>query len=801
MDQVGGYRLVALLGEGGMGRVHLGRAASGRLVAVKTVREHLAADPLFRERFRREAAAARSVAGPFTAAVLDADPEAVRPWLATEFCTGPTLTGAVSALGPPAPGELAALGAALAEAVAAVHAAGLVHRDLKPSNVVVTRDGPMVIDFGIARAAAEESLTGSGEIVGSPGFIAPELLTGAGEPGPAVDVFALGALLAYAATGHPPFGTGPVHQVLYRTTHGVPDLGGVPAGGPDAAYGWRELLGACLSREPGDRPTVAEVLSTCAGWTDGDPWWEREAMTGLIRRREEEIAALVAEAPPGTPSNTPDVPDESGVSEESDEAPAPGAADVTTTRAVAGAKSGTAVSGGRGADRRRFLRWGGAALAGAAAAGTVAWLASLTGNGDADGAESGASASPGPYARGRVLWTRDTGGARPLRHGGALYLVGTGALTRLDARSGAVVWSHRTDDITEAVPGPELVHVLRVSPYVGASVTTLDAANGAVRWSAETVRRNPRRPPELLGFGSDDMGDGTEGAFSVAAGVLCLVTYSSYATAWHRRTAPGATWRAYGYDARTGDALWFHQGGKAGVVGMHQAGGRIAVATARTSFSADGEENGEPLAVLRAADGTPERAIPGGSRRPEAHPGSRGVHHYAARGRLSAVDLATRRTLWSREPDGEADDVTITPAAVAGLVHSGTYDTLSALDAKTGRTRWSVTGVGPPEDGVPLVSGGLVYGVGRAPEGEETPDGRPAWGVHARNAATGALVWAAETGPATAVVTGPDPADSGEDADGESAESGGREGTAGAGLVHVSVDGVLSTFAAPEVRA
>ncbi|MEU0694915.1 serine/threonine-protein kinase [Streptomyces niveus] len=785
MEQLGGYRLIALLGEGGMGRVHLGRAASGRLVAVKTVHEHLAADPQFRERFRREAAAARSVAGPFTAAVLDADPAAVRPWLATEFCTGPTLTGAVSALGPLAPGELAALGAALAEAIAAVHAAGLVHRDLKPSNIVVTRDGPMVIDFGIARTSAEESLTESGEIVGSPGFIAPELLTGTGEPGPAVDVFALGALLAYAATGRPPFGTGAVHQVLYRTMHGSADLDGLAEipGAREGVTGWRDLLGSCLSREPDDRPTVAEMLSACAAWTEGVPWWEREAVAGLIRRREEEVAALVANAPGMTATGPADPAVESEGGPDGESGGEPRTAAPGTTLVGHSPRTGLAPGAGgadavvsRGASRRRFLRWGGAALAGGSAIGGVAWLASLTGRDDRDDGPD----PPPSYTLGRALWTRDIGEASPVRHGDALYLMGADGLIRLDARTGAVGWTYPAEDITDAAPGRGLVQVLRVSGLFSSQIVALNAATGVEKWSTGDVRHNPRRPLELRR--PDASADGERAAFSVSAGLVCLVTYTRYGTRWERRTGGNRPWRAYGYDPRTGDPLWFHQGGAAEVVGLHQAGGRIAVASARASLS-DESEKGEPLTVLRAADGTLEREIPGGSRYLEAHPGSRGARCYATGGRLRSVDLATRRTRWSRALSEEETDAGITPTAVAGLVHTATYGTLKALDAETGRTRWSLKDVGRPAEGSPpVVSGGLVYGLGRAPEGEETTDGRPAWGVHARNAATGALVWAAETGDTRSVVVG----------------AGGGD-AAGSGLVHVSAGGTLSTYTAPEL--
>ncbi|WP_241965336.1 protein kinase domain-containing protein [Streptomyces sp. MH60] len=161
-----------------MGRVHLARSASGWPVAVKTVHRHLASVPEFRERSRRETAAARAVTGGYTAAVLDTGPGDEPPWMAVEFCAGPGLPEAVAAHGPLGSGDLAALAAALAEALAAVHAAGLVHRDVKPSNVLISRHGPKVIDFGIAKSAADESLTADSEAVGSPGFIAPEQLAG-----------------------------------------------------------------------------------------------------------------------------------------------------------------------------------------------------------------------------------------------------------------------------------------------------------------------------------------------------------------------------------------------------------------------------------------------------------------------------------------------------------------------------------------------------------------------------------------------------------------------------------------------
>ncbi|WP_153176019.1 serine/threonine-protein kinase, partial [Streptomyces sp. E2N171] len=211
---VGPYRLLGRLGSGGMGRVYLGRSAGGRTVAVKIVHPHFALDEEFRARFRREVDAARRVGGAWTAPVLDADPDARVPWVATAYAAGPSLTAAVTELGPLPEHTVRTLGAGLAEALAAVHGLGLVHRDVKPSNVLLTLDGPLLIDFGIARAIGGTSRTKSGEStasltstgvsIGSPGYMSPEQILGKGVTG-AADVFSLGAVLAYAATGAPPF--------------------------------------------------------------------------------------------------------------------------------------------------------------------------------------------------------------------------------------------------------------------------------------------------------------------------------------------------------------------------------------------------------------------------------------------------------------------------------------------------------------------------------------------------------------------------------------------------------------------
>ncbi|MEU8487613.1 serine/threonine-protein kinase [Streptomyces sp. NPDC048641] len=287
MVRLADYRLVSQLGDGGTGTAHLARSPAGQVVVVKAVREDLAVEPLFRARYRWETEAARAVRGPFTAAVRDADPEAAVPWLAAEFCVGPSLSEAVAALGLPDPAALGAIGASLAGALTAIHATGLVHGDLKPANVVVTAAGPKVIDFGVAKAAASGHGT-AGESAGSPGFMAPEQITHAVPAGAPADVFALGALLGLCATGRNPHGAGNAPHVIHRTLHEEPDLLGVPD------QEWQAFLGGCLAKSPYARPTVPEVLAWCVARATPYPWWEQEEVAALIHVHEESLAERLA---------------------------------------------------------------------------------------------------------------------------------------------------------------------------------------------------------------------------------------------------------------------------------------------------------------------------------------------------------------------------------------------------------------------------------------------------------------------------------------------------------------------------
>ncbi|WP_326737158.1 serine/threonine-protein kinase [Streptomyces sp. NBC_01022] len=280
-QRIGAYRLLGRLGAGGMGQVYLARSDRGRVVAIKLVREELAEQQEFRDRFRKEVQAARRVGSTWTAPVLDADTEAAVPWVATGYVAGPslqaTVSGRASTSAGPAPGaygplpdrSVHILGAGLAHALRAIHSAGLIHRDLKPSNILLTIDGPRVIDFGIARAldtVTDGGLTRTGALVGSPGFMSPEQVRGE-RVTMACDVFCLGSVLAYASTGRLPFGAAAsgVHALLFRIAQEEPDLTGVPV---DLV----ELIQDCLRKDPGARPSTDEILERLDEGDSAEPW-------------------------------------------------------------------------------------------------------------------------------------------------------------------------------------------------------------------------------------------------------------------------------------------------------------------------------------------------------------------------------------------------------------------------------------------------------------------------------------------------------------------------------------------------
>ncbi|MFD8813419.1 serine/threonine-protein kinase [Streptomyces sp. NPDC059627] len=290
-QHIGRYRLLARLGAGGMGHVYLARSERGRTVAVKLVRAELAEHEEFRERFRQEVRNAQRVGGFWTAPVLDADTEAAVPWVATGYVAGPSLQRVVEHEHGPLPERsVRILAAGLAHALGNIHAAGIVHRDLKPSNVMLTIEGPRVIDFGIARALETlpgERLTQTGSLLGSPGFMAPEQVRG-DRITPACDIFCLGSVLAYAATGRLPFGSteGGAHSLMFRIAQEDPDLSGLPEGIAD-------VVRDCLRKDPEARPSLEAILSrTGAGATvwegrSRDPWLPGSLVAQLGRHAVE----------------------------------------------------------------------------------------------------------------------------------------------------------------------------------------------------------------------------------------------------------------------------------------------------------------------------------------------------------------------------------------------------------------------------------------------------------------------------------------------------------------------------------
>jgi hypothetical protein len=274
--RIGPYWLEARLGAGGMGRVYLGRSPGGRKVAVKAIRAELAESADFRTRFAREVSAARRVSGVFTAPVLDADLDGPVPWLATSYVPGPSLGDAVAGDGPRPVSEVLQLAAGLAEGLAAIHAAGVVHRDLKPSNVILAADGPRVLDFGISWSAGASALTQTGMVVGSPGFMSPEQAEGR-DVGPASDMFSLGAVLAFAATGEGPFGAGSTAALVYRVVYSEPDTARLPAE-------LRPLINRCLAKDPRHRPTATQLLAELTAGPTGPARPAAAAPSPLPRR-------------------------------------------------------------------------------------------------------------------------------------------------------------------------------------------------------------------------------------------------------------------------------------------------------------------------------------------------------------------------------------------------------------------------------------------------------------------------------------------------------------------------------------
>ncbi|MGA5132482.1 protein kinase domain-containing protein [Streptomyces olivoreticuli] len=450
----GQYRLEGRLGSGGMGVVHLARSPSGLRLAVKVVHAEYAVDPEFRARFRQEVAAARRVSGAFTAPVVDADPDAGRPWMATLYIPGPTLSERVKRNGPLPPDEVRRLAAGLAEALRDIHRAGVVHRDLKPSNVLLAEDGPKVIDFGISRPCDSELRTETGKLIGTPPFMAPEQFQRPREVGPAADVFALASLLVHAATGRGPFESDSPYIVAYQVVHNEPDLAGVPG---DLV----PLIRACLAKEPAERPTPDAIMSRLPSVPDAvrvgsvggtDHGAARDAVPTHVRVPPQPEAAEPVAPPAGSPAR-----------------------------------------------RSRRVLWAVAAAVVATALGAAGFWVLDRADVSARPLQSRPTAAGADWQPWEASVPADAAGDGRVRAGfctygeEALYCSAPGVqAARIDPASGAVVWRHPVDTSRPAATEPGappapvvsggLVHVITPD---GDRLSALDPAKGEQRWARD----------------------------------------------------------------------------------------------------------------------------------------------------------------------------------------------------------------------------------------------------------------------------------------------------------------------------
>ncbi|GAA4225393.1 hypothetical protein GCM10022254_07230 [Actinomadura meridiana] len=723
-ERVGPYRLLGRLGAGGMGVVYLGRSPSGRPVAVKVIQRRFAGQPRFAARFRREVTAARRVTGVFTAPVLDADPDAPTPWLVTAYLPGLSLREAVGRFGPLPPDAVRPLAAGLAEALADIHRAGVVHRDLKPGNVMLTAGGPRVIDFGIARPEDAVTITRAGAPLGTPGFMAPEQIRGE-RAGPAADVFALAATLAYAATGKEPFGDGTLESRDLRVLRGQADLAAL-------TEPWLlDLLGACLALDPERRPSATNVLERL-----GPPDDEAASLLGtrwLPAPVAEEIDLRTAEAAPLREAPPPDDPGQAvnaaSTSETDDGVPntAPSAVNTSPSGLVRpgvthpdGASPGVAPPQPRVG--RRALVVAGAGLLTIGGLGALAWrLTGDDGRGPSGGAKSGprgSGTSPTPqgppptgtsgWARrvskpkrylsivaaddglvlangddgneilrvlrastGKVVWTRD-GGSNAVSHRGVTYLSLDEAqrVSAVRTATGKTLWTYDPSNYPrDRTPSTNIAVVDAAVVFGSSAIMALNPATGRPRWESNL--------------------SGNQGI--AAVGDLVVV--------------PAST-ALMGLDATTGKTRWKYP---MDYPAYQLIADGMAYATDRFGTQhAVRADTGAPAWQRRGVGGWSSDA--GGGR----------LYVEARDGEVLALDAATGRQLWSRallaqlrdDPRGQA-----TALRLAGptLYVACTDGVLYALNTADGRIQWTY-GADESNRTPPATVGGLVF--------IATPDGR-----------------------------------------------------------------------------
>ncbi|MEU6194399.1 PQQ-binding-like beta-propeller repeat protein [Streptomyces sp. NPDC047061] len=679
---IGGYLLVDRLGSGGMGVVYLGRSASGRHVAVKVVHAQYAQDEEFRTRFRQEIAAARRVSGAFTAPVVDADPDAELPWMATLYVPGRTLDDLVAEQGALGGPGLRTLALGLVEALRDIHQAGVVHRDLKPSNVLMADDGPRVIDFGISRAADNEALTVTGRLIGTPPFMSPEQFASPKDVTAASDVFSLGSLLVYAATGNRPFEGGSPYMTGYQVVHEQPSLDGVP----------EPLLGIverCLAKDPADRPRLDELQR-------------------LFRSLPDTADTVAVGGPPTVPGHR---------------------------RRSRGAGDTTAAGqAGRGRRTRRLVVLG-AVLA---VTGVSASVYHLESSARSDDARPGASASASPAPALPTGWrpwqTRLTRAVRDdsssinvddvdagcVSAGSALYCAGTGfTVARLDAASGRVAWRYGNSSQAAERPlgvrdGIVYTYEQPDEVYADQRVIALDADTGKRVWTREVsatarvalfdggVLAMSDTAKEFVALDATTGKDLWRAPARSSAGSLCAPVVLG--------DAP------YGLCADANDPTQ----GSAGLLRLDPAGGTAdELAPLPTSATPLGTLAGGPLfalpkdtsgyqsgdggdesytALLRVNPntGTATRIFLKGDPRgtPTVIDGT--VYFVRPDGTVTAVDAAGGTRLWQRDTQIENLSAPVRSTTYDTVYFANRYGRLAALDQDTGAVRWTTPKLDDP---------------------------------------------------------------------------------------------------------
>ncbi|MFD8002820.1 protein kinase domain-containing protein [Streptomyces mirabilis] len=684
-ESIGGYTLLGRLGAGGMGVVYLGVSASGRQVAVKLVRGPYAQEEEFRTRFRQEIEAARKVSGAFTAPVVDADPDADRPWMATLYVPGLNLAEVVEKDGPLNQRELRALGLGLTEALRDIQRAGLVHRDLKPRNVLMTEDGPRVIDFGISRASDHQSLTTTGRMIGTPPFMSPEQLASPRDVTPASDVFSLGSLLVFAAVGTGPFDADSPYITGYQVVFGTPDLGGVP----EALLG---IVERCLDKDPTARPELTDIHRMLQALPESDATGSPKTGQSAKPRRH----------------------------------PASRTAATTSAGAATGIGTGTDTGTGTGTGKRRrtrmLLTGLGAVLA---VTGLCIGVGVLVSDPDTATATATATARAASLPDGWRPWQTklryDVKGV-PLDYdspgcvaeGSALFCGGTGfTAARIDAASGRTLWRTGTRPQGAQPIGVRdgLVYMYEEPDDRTRRLVALDAGTGHRRWQRDI---NPSEDAVLY--------DG--GLLTMSPDYSSFVAYGP---------SGKELWRAPSLDEYcTPSALGGvpyalcskgNEPGQAPVELMKLGPGSLTeTATLPKKAQALGAVGGQPLflapqtakdvyeagyerpynALLRVASETGQvRRIP------LAHPLTGAatlvdgvVYFVRSDGSVTAVSADSGKQLWQKMTDVESLSAPAVSATYKRVYFSNRFGRLLALDSRTGAKVWRTSALHDPGDKV-----------------------------------------------------------------------------------------------------